>query len=185
MDLTSSPPPTSDRAWSTDGVVTLRTPLGVDDARDAVRRFFDAIVGEDITSVTNLGSWHPVEGDPALDTATVELVGARDQKSEQNLTTLWRERFRKHDYAMLSERAVYRDADMRAFRAFQQDALPVAARYATSARAQIDESDIILQVPIVTHSIKNERLLPDQVFFWLRRDLDRYVIYRVLERVTF
>ena len=75
---------------------------------------------------------------------------------------------------------------MKTFRGEELEALPLNVRYLPAVRAEpAQPTDLVLQVPITTHTIKNERLLGDELFFWLRRDGSRYVIYRMAEAIPF
>lgn len=182
VDLSSEPPASRDRADSRDALVTLRTPLSTDVALLAVRQFFEAIVNEDMPSLEKL-----VVPEALLQDTRVRPTGAGvpAQGATHGVTSLWRERFNKHEFTGLSPRLLYREGDITTYRKDQLDTLPIAVRYLGPSRAVVDTTDLVLHVPIVTHTVKNERLLGDELFFWLRRDGDSYVIYRMAEDLPF
>ena len=45
----------------------------------------------------------------------------------------------------------------------------------------LGETDVVIRLPILTSHAGSDRLFGDEMIFWLRRDGDRYKIYRVLE----
>ncbi len=171
VDLTSEPPGPRIRADATDKVVTLVTPLSVKTAMTSVRGFFAALRAEDITALLQ-----------AVDSAALVYdtkIGAK--RSVVSLSSLWRQRFRQHVYQELATRLIYREADVRTYRGDQLAMLPVSVRYLPLL--QPSPTDVVLRVPIVTHSIDNRRVFGDELIFWLRRESDRFVIYRVAEDV--
>ena len=42
-------------------------------------------------------------------------------------------------------------------------------------------TDVLIRVPIATSHVGSDRLFGDEIIFWLRREGDRYKIYRTLE----
>lgn len=180
VDLPSSPPPTRDATSAEQGIVALRSPLGVTAARDTVGAFFRAVVHEDMTELSSI----------VRSGATVEdaRAGAARSHSTQEREALswWRERFRKHEFEALSAHLVYRPSEIETYRTDQLEALPVRVRHSPqSGPDALQPSDIILRVPIITHSVSSERLLGDELFFWLRRVEDRYVIVHMAEPAPF
>src|SRR6185503_3292684 len=93
---------------------------------------------------------------------------------------VWRQRFMKQEFQELASELVYREGDVITYHGDQIESLPLAVRYLVPT-VQPLPTDLVLEVPIATTSIKNERLLGDELFFWLRREGDRYVIYRMAE----
>jgi hypothetical protein len=182
VDLSSDPPPWRDRAESGDHIVTLRTPLSSGAALETVRSFFDALVNEDASALDKLAVSNAVVEDTRARRAP---PGGPSAAATHTLTSLWRERFRKHEFQGLSGGLLFREADITTYRKQQLDALPIAVRYLGPARDAVEPTDLVLHVPIVTHSVKNERLLGDHMFFWLRRDEERFVIYRMAEDLPF
>ena len=45
----------------------------------------------------------------------------------------------------------------------------------------LHENDVVIRLPILTPRIGQDRLFGEEMIFWLRRDNDRYRIYRILE----
>lgn len=183
IDLPSRPPPASDDAASDEAVVALRAPLGVDEARATVRSFFQAIVEEDVASLTPL----LVPGARVLDLDPTTGSRAATRRSRtQDARSWWSQRFRKHGYDQLEARVVYREADVETYRYEELGSLPPTVADAASALGPaVAASDLVLRVPIVTTTIRSERLLGDELFFWLRREGDRYRILHLAEPFPF
>jgi hypothetical protein len=173
VDLPSEPPPSQDQAQADQHIVALRTPLGMQAARDTVQAFFRAVVQEDMSALSKL-----LRSGTMVQTAR---AGAGPTK-EQEALSWWRQRFRKHEYDKLAARVLYRDGDIETFRSDRFGALPVAVRRpAPASRSSVPQTDLVLRIPIVTHSIRSERLLGDELFLWLERVDDRYVITHMAE----
>lgn len=172
VDLTSEPPAATIEARSEDKVVTLQTPLSIDVAMATVRAFFLSMEAEDIGEMAKV-----VESGALLHDLS---VGAA--RPIHNVTALWRQRFGTHDFQQLSTRLLYREGDITVFRGPQLEVLPVAVRYLSPSVAA-EPTDVVLRVPVVTHTIDSRRVLGDEVFFWLRRTDDTFTIYRMAEDV--
>lgn len=176
VDLASDPPATQDRADSQDELVALRAPLGVDAAHETLRMFFDAMVGEDIAAISGVT-------DPNAQVQDLRVIGtASPSPTNHGLSTLWRQRFRKREYQRLASQLLYREADVTTYRSADLDALPINVRYLPEITPP-EPTDVVMRVPITSHTLNNERLLGDELFFWLRREGSRYVIYRMAEDI--
>ncbi len=170
IDPISAPPPARDRASASDGLVTLRTPLGADRAYAVVAELFRKVVLEDHDGL------EPLFIHDAVSVTGVAPNGGPAQNS--NALLLWQGRFRKLDYTKLAGEPIYREAEIHVFRADDTlDALP----HPTVRPEALGENDIVLRVPILTTRIGAERLFGDEMVLWMRRDGDRYRIYRALE----
>jgi hypothetical protein len=174
VDLNSSPPPSVDQASTDHSVVSLRAPLGLNAAHDVISAFFEAVYAEDVTAMSDLVR------PKALVLDMRRTTGAKSHI----VTTLWRQRFQKRDYQALGGQLVYRQGDVATYRGDQLGALPLSVRYLDEGD-DVRPNDLVLRVPVITHSVRNERLFGDEVFFWLRRRGSRYVIYRMAEEVPF
>jgi hypothetical protein len=170
IDPISAPPPARDRATVGEGLVTLRTPLGVDRALATVDELFRKIVLEDAEGLEALFA-------PQAVSVTNAPPGGGSPGST-NALPLWQGRFRRLDYTKLAGEPLYREAEIQVFRPDDTlDALPH-----TSVRPEsLGENDVVLRVPVLTTRIGAERLFGDELVLWMRRDGDRYRIYRVLE----
>ncbi len=176
VDLASDPPPTRDRAESADELVALRAPLGVDAAHETLRVFFEAMVSEDIAAMSAV-----LEANAQVQ--DLRVIGtALPAPTSHGIANLWRQRFRKREYQRFASQLLYREADVITYRSGDLDALPVNVRYLPEIAAP-EATDVVLRVPIITHTLNNERMLGDELFFWLRRDGSRYVIYRMAEDI--
>ena len=174
VDLTSPPPVSQDRAETKETIVALRAPLGLEAAHEAVGHFFDAVVAEDISALSAL----------VKDETQVQDTRASPNTKSHPAAALWRQRFQKREYQAMAGQLVYRNADVGTYRGDQLDALPLAVRYLGS-NDEVQPNDLVLHVPIITHSLRSERLFGDDIFFWLRREGSRYVIYQMAEEVPF
>jgi hypothetical protein len=169
IDPMSAPPAPRDRADATEGLVTLRTPLGIDRALSTVQELFRKIVVED------------GEGIEALftpDALAITTLAPGGGGATPRATLFWQQRFRKLDYTKLTGELVYRDAELTFFRA--EDALETPPHPAIRTEA-LAGNDVVVRVPILTSRVGAERLFGDEIILWLRRDGDRYRIYRILE----
>ncbi len=175
VDRTSEPPPSQSRAETEENIVTLRTPLGSQVALQTVRSFFDAMIGEDVSALSLI----------VMPNAMNEDTRSASRKRSLSILNMWSERFRKREYQKLATQLIYREADVMIYRSGQLAALPLAARLRTSARTTGGANDLVLRVPIITHTVKNERLLGDEVFFWLERREGSFVIAQTAESVPF
>jgi hypothetical protein len=170
IDPVSSPPPARDRVETGDGLVTLvtlRTPLGVDRAMATVEELFRKIVVEDGDGL-----------EPLFTRDAVAVTGAAGSGQTPQALLFWQARFRKLDYTRLAGEVIYRSGELRVVRA--DDAAEASPHPAIRADA-LQPSDVVVRVPIATPRIGAERLFGDEMVLWLRRDGDRYRIYRVLE----
>ena len=174
VDLASEPPPWQAVGKSDKGLMTLRTPLGVTVAKRTVKTFIAALVREDMSDMSSL--LHPG--------AQVSNTRSSTRFGTQNLAYLWRRRFQKRKYEQLANRLVYRDADVMTYRGDHIDRLPVNVRLVAASR-DMSPGDLVLRVPIATTTVRNQRLLGDELVFWLRRKDDRFVIYHMAEDIPF
>ena len=169
IDPISAPPPARDRASVADGLVTLRTPLGADRALATVEELFRKVVLEDGEGL-----------EAALHARRRRRHRRAAERPGQTPSALlfWQGRFRKLDYTKLAGEPLYREAELQIFRA--DDALDALPHAAVRPEA-LGDNDVVVRVPILTTRIGAERLFGDEIVLWMRRDGDRYRIYRVLE----
>jgi hypothetical protein len=169
IDPVGAPPPARDHAAVADGLVTLRTPLGADRAVATVDELFRKVVVEDGDGLEAIFTRDAVALSPA--------AGGGSGQSPSALL-LWQGRFRKLDYTKLAGEPIYREAELQIFRA--ADALEALPHPSVHPEA-LGENDVVVRVPILTTRIGSERLFGDDLVLWMRRDGDRYRIYRILE----
>lgn len=167
VDPTGEPPRAREHAETSDRLVTLRTPLGADRAVDTVSELFRAIVIEDS------------DGLEALFTREATASNGMPGTSATPLAVLWwQQRFRRLDYTRLAGEPIFREAEIEIYRADDDvDALPHAAIHLEA----LGETDVVIRLPILTSHAGADRLFGDEMIFWLRREGDRYKIYRMLE----
>ena len=167
VDPTGEPPRAREHARASDRLVTLRTPLGADRAVDTVSEFFRKIVIEDS------------DGLEALFTREATASNGNPGASATPLAVLWwQQRFRRLDYTRLAGEPIFREAEVEIYRAEDDvDALPHPAIHLEA----LGETDVVIRLPIVSTHAGADRLFGDAMIFWLRREGDRYKIYRLLE----
>jgi hypothetical protein len=170
IDPISAPPPPRDRATVGEGLVTLRTPLGVDRALATVDELFRKIVLEDSEGLEAVFT-------PQAVSVTSAPPGGGPPGSA-NALPFWQGRFRRLDYTKLAGEPLYREAEIQIFR---PDDTPDALPHSAVRPESLGENDVVLRVPVLTTRIGAERLFGDELVLWMRRDGERYRIYRVLE----
>ncbi len=168
IDPASAPPRPADRADARDGVVTLRTPLGISLALDVVAQFFKRIVAEDGDAL----------GELLTRDALAIHTGSGGHGQPPNAGMWWEQRFRRLEYEKLAGEPVYRESELEIFRA--EDVL-AAPRHPAIQPETLEDQDVVIRVPILTARIAADRLLGDEIVIWLRRDGARFRIYRLLE----
>lgn len=171
IDPTSAPPTPRDRAEVREGLVTLRTPIGADRALDIVDDFFRRVVRKD-------------NAFDAIFTRDAIATGGGTQngpEGSRNLSSWWTMRYQKLDYTKLAGEPIYQASEAQLFRADDApDSLP-------SQQIKLDglnEGDVVVYLPVVTAHAGADRYFGDEMIFWLRRDGDRFKIYRVQEEFT-
>jgi hypothetical protein len=150
-------------------LVALRAPLGSDVALGTLHSFFQRVVQEDS------------EGLQPLFTREVQILSGSGGVT-QNATAIgnwWEPRFKRLDYGKLGGEPVYRDVDVEVFRG--DDELTQAPAAIARTAATMEETDVVVRVPILTPRVGSDRLLGDEMILWMRRDGERYRIYRVME----
>jgi hypothetical protein len=162
LDPPSMPPPARDRASSADGLVTLRTPLGVDLALATVADLFRAIVREDPDAIENLF---------ARDAIVVGPVAGGANGTPPSAPLFWEHRFKRLDYTRLAGEPVYREADVEILRAPSE----------AGDGAPGGDADVVVRVPIATPRVGLDRLFGDEIVLFMRREGDRYRIQRIQE----
>jgi hypothetical protein len=178
VDLPPTEPPARTQGSTEQAVTTLRTPLGIDAAYAAVHAFFQAVIHEDMAALSAL--MQPGTQAQDLQGSLPATVATRTQSQEAR--SWWTQRFRKHEYAELASKLIYRDRDIETYRATDLGALPAEVRPSADVPGPaVTELDVVLRVPIVTHSLRSERLLGDELYVWLRPEGDRFLIYHLAE----
>jgi len=170
VDPSSSPPTAKDSATTTDGLVTLRTPVGIEQAFSTIQTFFRAIVEEDADELGNL-----LTRDALITNPSLIQTGA---PSSPSAALFWAHRFRKLDYTKLAGEVIYHENDLEVYRAGDELALAPHPSVRTDA---LNAGDVVIRVPIATARLGTERLLGDEILVWLRRTGHEYKIYRLLE----
>jgi hypothetical protein len=168
LDPASSPPPPTNQAEARDGVVTLRTPLGIGLALDVVAEFFKRVVAEDSEALSEL----------LTRDALAIHTGSGGHGQPPNAGLWWEQRFRRLEYEKLAGEPIYRESDLQIFRA---DDVLASPQHPAIQPDTLDDQDVVIRVPIVTARVATDRLLGDEIVVWLRRDGPRFKIYRLLE----
>ncbi|KYF67913.1 hypothetical protein [Sorangium cellulosum] len=168
IDPASAPPRPVNEADARDGVVTLRTPLGIGLALDVVAEFFQRVTAEDSEALSELLT---------RDALAIQ-TGSGGQGQPPSAGLWWEQRFRRLEYGKLAGEPVYRESELQIFRA--EDVLATPQHPAIQPET-LDDQDVVIRVPITTARIAADRLLGDEIVVWLRRDGPRFRIYRLLE----
>src|SRR5262249_55731396 len=142
IDPTSSPPMARDQAEAGDGLVTLRTPLGLDRAIVTVNELFRKIVLEDSEGIEALFTRDALA-------ATTTAPNAGPGQSPQ-ATLWWQQRFRRLDYTKLAGETIFREAELEIFRA--EDAVEAPPHPAIRLDA-LNDNDVVIRAPILTAHI--------------------------------
>jgi hypothetical protein len=169
IDPSSAPPAARDRGDTADGLVTLRTPLGVDRARATVEELFRKIVIEDGDGLEPLFT---------RDAQAITTLAPGGGGPTPQAVLFWQGRFRKLDYTKLAGETLYRADELTVYRAEDVIESPVHPAIRVDALAG---ADVVVRIPIRAARLGADRFFGDEMILWLRRDGDRYRIYRVLE----
>ena len=165
VDPKATEPPPRFSAEARDGLVTLRTPLGTDRALATVEAFFHRIVAKERDELPQLLTRDAIVMNPSGG-GTI------------NALNWWSQRLAKLDYPKLAAEPVFRASEAEIVRG--EGALEAASSPAMRAEP-LAEDDVVIRAPLLATHIGADRLFGDEIIFWLRRDGDRYKIYRMLE----
>src|SRR6185437_12408112 len=139
IDPISAPPPARSHAPSTDSLVTLRTPLGIDRAVATVEELFRKAVVEDADGLEGLFTRDAVAVTPASANG--------NQGQSPSALLLWQSRFRKLDYTKLAGEPIYREEELTVSRA--DDGAEAVAPPSVHLD-ELGEGDVVVRVPILT-----------------------------------
>ncbi|MDI3285197.1 hypothetical protein [Polyangium sp. 15x6] len=167
VDPASAPPRARDVANAGAGLVTLRTPLGTEAVLTTVNGFFRGIVSEDMEALEAL-----------FTRDALSISTTYGPSNAPSAPLFWTQRMRRLDYTKLAGEVVFREAELEVYRA--EDALTSSPHPAIRVEA-LSAGDVVVRVPIATSRVGSDRLLGDEVVLWLRREGERYRIYRIVE----
>lgn len=170
VDPSTAPPAAKDTASTSDGLVTLRTPVGIEAALATIRTFFEAVVTEDADVLGSTLTRDALTSNPAT------MAGG--PSGSPNAALFWAHRFRRLDYAKLAGEVIYRETELEVYRA--GDDLNLSPHPAVRLDA-LGAGDVVIRVPIATPRVGTDRLMGDEILVWLRRTGNEYKIYRLLE----
>lgn len=159
----------ADRAGSEEGVVTLRSPLGVDLATAMITEFFSRVVAEDDDALAELFT---------RDAIAVTAGPSGGMGQTPGALLWWEQRFRRLDYGKMAGEVLFRESELEVYRS--EDVLDATPHRAIRTEA-LNDNDVIIRAPVVTPRSGQSRLFGDEIVFWLRRDGDRFKIFRILE----
>lgn len=172
-DRTSAMVPTTDSAPASAIVMALRTPLGEEAAIATITSFFRAVTREDHARLSEV-----TDGQ-----ANLHDLRPRGRTRPYHAGHVWRGRFRKRPYEKLASRLIYRPRDTRIFDSQSYGNLPLNLR--NRVKWDLQGRDLVLQVPVLVHTLNGQRYLPDKITFWLRPREGRYVIMQMAEIFPF
>ncbi len=169
IDPVTGTPRPDYRAEAADGMVVLRTPLGVDQAMATVAELFRKATLEDVDGIESVFS-------PRAQQNLPPSAGAQPSQAG----TFWQQRLRKlrGRYALLAGETLYREGEVEIFRA--EDAA-FAPRPPAIGAESLDPNDFVMRVPILIPRVGPDRLFGDEVTIWLKRDGSRFRIHQVIE----
>jgi hypothetical protein len=170
VDPATAQPAARGAAEAREGLVTLKTPLGTDRALATVDEVFRRIVAKERDELAQLF------------TRDATVVNPSGSGQTMNALNWWTQRFNKLDYQKLAGEPVFRVAEAEVVRG--EGALDAASTPAMRADA-LGDDDVVIRAPILTTHVGAERFFGDEIIFWLRRDGDRYKIYKMLEDFQF
>ncbi len=167
IDPATKTPEPGVEASSEAGLAALAAPLSDTLAFDAVDAFFKAVVSEDGEA---LG---------ACLTRDATIVSPSSGNPQARLPTagvFYAQRFRRLDYTKLAGETLYHRADVVIARA--GDAEAVVERMGIAAPSP---GELALRVRLVVVRSGTDRVLGDEIIFYLRRDGAAYRIARIVE----
>lgn len=170
VDPSTAPPAAKDTASTGDGLVTLRTPVGIEAALTTIQTFFRAVVEEDADVLGSVLTRDALTSNPTMMAAS--------PNGSPNAALFWAHRFRRLDYSKLAGEVVYRENELDVYRA--GDDLNLSPHPAVRLDA-LHAGDVVIRVPIATPRVGTDRLMADEIVVWLRRTGNDYKIYRLLE----
>jgi len=182
VDFPTVPPSARNAASAADRVVALQTPLGVEAATTALKAFFRSVLEENATALGVV-----VTADAVVqDLPEAGTVRAGQPTRSREALNFWAQRFRQRDYGRLAAELVFRESDVELFRAGLLERLPsLLGAVAAEKLDGMAETDLLLRVPILTGAVRSEQLFGKEIYLWLRRAGDRYVIYHLAEPFPF
>lgn len=174
----SWPQPDSD-ASSTDGVATLRTPLGTDAALDVLHAYVRAIVTEDAAAMRALHT---------SDATFVSSPVGQPSRAWPGIVNIWERRFARFDYGALEGSVVVREADAQVRRLRSPDeGMPLVSPVADDEPpppVPARGAEVLVRAPVATSRVGGLPLLGSELVLYLRRQGDSYRVSAVVEDFT-
>lgn len=146
------------------GVVVLNAPHNCAVARDTVRRFFQAVMTEDLIRLETLL-------DPGAQ------VSSDSRGTRWQAFTFWRLRFSRLDYAELAGRIVFQDSAVETYSAEDLAAIEPFRKISVD----LEPSQVLVRTPIETTTVDGQRLFGDEMAFVLAPDKKAYTIVHIVE----
>lgn len=177
VDPLETPPSATDSAEASSGVVSLRTPLGIDAARATVRAFFEAVGSEDGEALMKVLS---------LDAVWVNPMS----RAREPAYSIFSRRFGRLDYGALAGVTFWGDEHVLegqdAARAWAE-LVPLASSPSGGGPMPpapldaLEPGDVFVRAPINVGKGGAGALFGAEMALVLRRDGDHYVIRRLAE----
>lgn len=176
VDPLAYPPEPTERAEARDGVVTLRTPLGVDAARDTATTFLNALTREDAETLRQRLTPDALSVNPST-------------RGRENAFYFFTRRFARLEYQFLINASFYQDEQLQLFRAgegtdFWADLVGPSA-IGAGAPGQVSDAlepgDVVVVVPVSVTRSGTAQLFGEELTLLLRRSGGRYLVHRVVE----
>lgn len=175
LDKAPSWPAADGEASSTDGVATLRTPLGTDAALKVLHAYVRAIVTEDASAMR------------ALHTSDATFVSSplgQPSRAWVGIVNIWERRFARFDYGALAGSVVVResDAQVRRLRTPEEGAPTVSPGPDDEPTATpASGAEVLVRAPVATSRVGGLPLLGSELILYMRRQGDTYRVSALVE----
>ncbi len=175
LDKAPSWPQPENEASASDGVATLRTPLGTDAALDVLHAYVRAIVTEDSSAMRALHT---------SDATFVSSPVGQPSRAWPGVVNIWERRFARFDYGALEGSVVVREADaqVRRLRSPSEGVPPVSPSPDDEpSPPPARGAEVLVRAPIATSRVGGLPLLGSELILYLRRQGDGYRVSAVVE----
>lgn len=173
IDPPAALPPPVDQARASDGVVTLRTPLGSDAALELLHAYVLAILGEDLPAMRALHT---------EDAAFVSAPPGQPARAVTGASNVWERRFGRLDYGVLAGTVLVREAEA-TVRKIPEGVEPVlpGAGDDEGAPPSLRGAELVVRAPIATSRAGGQSLMGTELVLYLRREGSTWRVSAVVE----
>jgi len=179
LDKAPSWPQAGSDASSSDGVATLRTPLGTDVALEVLHAYVRAIVTEDAVAMRALHT---------SDATFISSPAGQPARAWPGAAGIWERRFGRFDYGALEGSVVVREADaqVRRLRTPEEGAPQVSAPVDDEPPppAPARGAEVLVRAPVATTRVGGLPILGSELILYMRRQGDTYRVSALVEDFT-